>query len=157
MCYFTNFEVQLYFVKVLNKPNKCCSHILYKMLQSFAKTRYPSLLFRPIRLKICRVWVCARDLEWKSLCVRKRHLKGIEKKGLPEMHRNGTNHTLTHTHASFLSLSSLFFPLAFSLWTADRQGNTYSKTKRQTIDYIRYSCNKNPLCSQGIVHTRTDT
>ena len=48
---------------------------------------------------------------------------------------------------------SLFSPPAFSQRAADREDDTYSKNKRQTIDYIRDSWNKNPLCSQGILHT----
>ncbi|MEQ2300453.1 hypothetical protein AMECASPLE_025615 [Ameca splendens] len=39
-----------------------------------------------------------------------------------------------HKH-TFLSLSCLFSPLAFSLRTADRQVDTNSKAKRQTIDH----------------------
>lgn len=53
----------------------------------------------------------------------------------------------------FISLLSLFPPFASYLWTADRQDSAYSTTRKQTIDYIRYISNKNPLGRQGIAHT----
>lgn len=113
--------------KVLNKANKCCSNFFYKMLWLFAKTRYPSLLFRPIRLEICQLWAYARDLEGKSSCVRKAFWKRLRKRDLL-FPRNAQKITHRHGHAPFLSLSSLFFALAFSQWTSERQEDKYSET-----------------------------
>lgn len=114
MCCFANFEVQLYSMKVSNKPNKRSSHIPYKMLQSFAKTRYPSLLFRPIRLEICWVWACARDLESKSLCFRAMPLNGIERKRLADSQKC-TETACRRSHATSVTLISLFSPRFLSV------------------------------------------
>lgn len=85
---------------------------------------------------------------FESLCVRKKTLKGKKKTPSDAMK--------FHKCAWTFSVILISPPSASSLWTADRQESTYCTTKKQTIDYIRYISNKNPLGRLGIVaHTYT--
>lgn len=95
----------------------------------------------------------------ESLYVSERRLwKDWEKKTcrFPAMHRNCAH---THAHAPFLSFSSFFPCFASSLWTADRQDSSYSKTKKQTNDYIRHIfATKIHFADRGLcTRTHTDT
>lgn len=151
-----NRAVQLYLGKVLNTPNKGCSHILYKVLQSFAKTRYPSLLFRPIRLEICWVWACARDLEWKSLCVRERPLKGTEKKRLAEFQKCTE---ITHTHTHHFCHSQLSFPPSLSLCglLIDKTTHILKPRDKQLIIYTIVATRIHFAARELYTHTQTYT
>lgn len=57
-------------IRFLNKTKQRPLECLLHNAQFSAKTRYPSLLFRPIRLEICLLWAYARDLQGKTSCVR---------------------------------------------------------------------------------------
>ncbi|MEQ2219244.1 hypothetical protein XENOCAPTIV_014740 [Xenoophorus captivus] len=113
------------------------------------------LSFRPIRLKICYVWACARDLEQKSLSVRERLSKGLRKKGFADapttkkkkMLRNCKAHADTNTHFCHSLVSFLLWLFLCGLQT-DKLIQTQKPRDKQLI--IRATKNM-PGC-QDIMH-----
>lgn len=130
-----------------NRTNAACAFFSH----FFKKAGYPSLLRGPITLEICRLWACARDME--SLYVSARPSNGLDNKRLPPRNTHKPEKKIL-TRPGHFCHSRLRFLLLLCLrgLQMDKRMSFY-KTRRQTINYIRCSCNKSSLCCQGIVHT----
>ena len=106
-------------------PNKCSLNIFTKFhMHTFANTRCPSLLFRPIRLQICWFLGSCQKFWEKDLMCRTGLWRRLKYPDL-QFSRNCTNH-MRDTLVRFPV--TLFFCLAFSQWTVDRQEDKHSGT-----------------------------
>lgn len=141
--------------KDLNKANKCCSNFFYKMLRSFAKTRYPSLLFRPIRLEICQLWANAKDLEGKVFMCQKGLWKRLRKKRLAVSQKCTENRTQTRTRTISVTLISLFCPCFLSVDLRETRRQVFWNLETNNWLYTPLLQQKSTLRLGNCAHTHT--
>lgn len=134
--------------------------ILYRTQQSFAKTRYPSLLFGPIRLRICPGFGSVPEFSSQSLSVSERGLwKELRKRdsqnprNAQKLHKSHTDtYHFCHSHPSFS-------PLPFSLCgqLIDKTTHIQKPKDKQLIIYATVSTKIHFAARELYTHKYKDT